>query len=47
MYLDSVRLCTGLNATTKTDDVYSMDFIEALNAFDDRILYLQRLNYLS
>ena len=38
MYLDSIRLCTGLNANNKTDDVYSADFIEALNTFEDRIV---------
>jgi len=41
MYLDSIRLCTGLKASTngvsKTDTVYSNDFIEDLNICEDRV----------
>jgi hypothetical protein len=36
-YVDSIRLCTGLTVTSKADGVYSAEFIDDLNTFEDRV----------
>ncbi|MFN9982613.1 MAG: hypothetical protein ACK53Y_21980, partial [bacterium] len=32
-----IRLCTGLTVTSKADGVYSAEFIDDLNTFEDRV----------